>query len=117
MFARPTASAIALFALLAFWTPFFYLTLVVPGLSLEATPPVVQHRIAGLVIELRSSSPSSPCCSLSADTAWLAAQSPDHSIACEPYRVNTGKPDISACRGRFTDAFPRKGSMADHPRL
>ncbi len=51
MFARPTASAIALFALLAFWTPFFYLTLVVPGLSLEATPPVVQHRIAGLVIE------------------------------------------------------------------
>ena len=38
---------------LTLWTPFLYLTLVVPGTSLYAgrTPPVVQHTIAGMMIE------------------------------------------------------------------
>jgi hypothetical protein len=38
---------------LALWSPFLYLTLLVPGTSLYVgrTPPAVQHRIAGMVIE------------------------------------------------------------------
>jgi hypothetical protein len=38
---------------LTLWTPFLYLTLLVPGTSLYAgrTPPAVQHRIAGMTIE------------------------------------------------------------------
>jgi hypothetical protein len=38
---------------LTLWTPFLYLTLLVPGTSLYAgrTPPAVQHRIAGMILE------------------------------------------------------------------
>ena len=44
---------VALLVQLALWTPFLYLTLLVPGtsLSLGAASPVVQHKIAGVVIE------------------------------------------------------------------
>jgi hypothetical protein len=43
---------VALLVQLAIWTPFFYLTLVVRGTSLDdGAPPVVQHKIAGMVIE------------------------------------------------------------------
>jgi hypothetical protein len=52
--AEPEVGAkVALLVLLAIWTPFFYLTLVVPGTSLEddATPPAVQHKIAGMMVE------------------------------------------------------------------
>jgi hypothetical protein len=44
---------VALLVQLALWTPFLYLTLLVPGTSLAggAPPPVVQHKIAGMVIE------------------------------------------------------------------
>jgi hypothetical protein len=38
---------------LMLWTPFLYLTLLVPGTSLYAarTPPAMQHKIAGMMIE------------------------------------------------------------------
>jgi hypothetical protein len=44
---------VALLVQLAIWTPFFYLTLLVPGTSLAegATTSVAQHKIAGMVIE------------------------------------------------------------------
>jgi hypothetical protein len=44
---------VALLISLALWSPFLYITLLVPGTSLYVgrTPPAVQHRIAGMMIE------------------------------------------------------------------
>ncbi len=44
---------VALLISLALWSPFLYVTLLVPGTSLAVgpTPPALQHKIAGMMIE------------------------------------------------------------------
>jgi hypothetical protein len=45
-------ATVALLVQLAIWTPFFYLTLLVRETSLDdGAPSVVQHKIAGMVIQ------------------------------------------------------------------
>jgi len=47
------AIKVALLISLALWSPFLYVTLLVPGTSLyvSGAPPAVQHTIAGMIIE------------------------------------------------------------------
>jgi hypothetical protein len=44
---------VAMLISLALWSPFLYVTLVVPGTSLYVSggPPIVQHTIAGMIVE------------------------------------------------------------------